>query len=358
MRIAIVTDAWQPQVNGVVTTLTHTQRTLAAWGHDVTVLSPVGHRTLPCPTYPEIRLAVLPNRKLQRALVGAAADAVHIATEGPLGMAARRLCRRLGLAFTTSYHTQFPQYVAKRLPIPESWSYAFLRGHHNAARRTMVATESQRQELLQNGFRDVVIWPRGVDASRFRPRGRDHLAVDRPIWMYVGRLAVEKNLEAYLELDLPGTKVLVGDGPDQRGLSRRFPAARFVGYKFGDELAELLSSADVFVFPSRTDTFGLVMLEAMACGTPVAAFPVTGPVDVVDHGVTGVLSESLQEAALGALRLDREDCRAAVAQRTWSAATSRFLEHLVAAQSGKDLVAPVDARTRAACKRAACDISH
>jgi len=341
MRIAIVTDAWYPQVNGVVTTLTHTRRTLAEWGHDVAVLTPAGHLTLPCPTYPEIKLAVLPDRKLRAVLKSTEPDAVHIATEGPLGLAANRICRRTGLAFTTSYHTQFPQYVAKRLPVPESWSYAFLRRHHGAAQRTMVATESQRLELLRNGFRDVVIWPRGVDAAQFRPRGREHLRLERPIWMYVGRLAVEKNLEAFLELGLPGTKVLVGEGPDRRSLEGRFPAARFIGYKFGDELAELLSSADVFVFPSRTDTFGLVMLEAMGCGTPVAAFPVTGPVDVVEHGVTGFLDEDLEAAALAALQLDRAACRAAAVERSWSAATGRFLEHLVASRSGSDLVAGV-----------------
>lgn len=328
MKIAIVTDAWHPQINGVVTTLSHTQRVLASWGHDVHVLSPVGHRTFPCPTYPEIRLAVLPERKLHGLLEGLDADAIHIATEGPLGVSARRFCVRRGLDFTTSYHTRFPQYVSKRLPIPEGWSYAYLRGHHNAARCTMVATEGQRRELLGQGFRNVAIWSRGVDIERFRPLGRNHLPLPRPIWMYAGRIAVEKNLEAYLSLDLPGTKVVVGDGPDLKALARQFPDAHFAGYRFGEELPMLLSSADVFVFPSRTDTFGLVVLEAMACGTPIAAFPVSGPLDVVDDGVTGILDGDLRRAALAALHLDRDACRAAAERRTWSVATGQFLENL------------------------------
>ena len=331
MKLAIVTDAWQPQVNGVVTTLSRTQQALEAMGHDVRVVSPQGFQTIPCPTYPEIRLALLPGRRIAAALASLEPDAIHIATEGPLGSAARRYCNSRGLAFTTSYHTQFPQYVRQRLPIPERWSYAYLRRHHGSARRTLVATEHQRRDLVEHEFGHVVIWSRGVDTALFRPLARDYFDCPRPIWIYVGRVAVEKNLEALLDAELPGTKVIVGDGPDLGRLEARYPAARFLGYKFGDELAHCLSSADVFVFPSRTDTFGLVMLEAMACSTPVAAYPVTGPIDVVRDGHTGCLDTDLAAAAIRALGLSREVCRAAALERTWQKATAEFASHLVRA---------------------------
>jgi glycosyltransferase involved in cell wall biosynthesis len=337
MKLAIVTDAWHPQINGVVTTLSRTQESLRRCGHDVRVFGPDQHPTVPCPTYPEIRLAVLPRRRLGRGLTELEPDAVHIATEGPLGSAARRHCVAGRLAFTTSYHTQFPQYVRKRVPIPEAWSYAYLRRHHGCAQRTLVATEHQRQDLVEHGFNNVVIWSRGVDTDLFRPCGRDHLAVERPIWMYAGRVAVEKNLEAFLDLDLPGTKVVVGDGPDRERLQAGYPRALFLGYQFGDDLARHLSCADVFVFPSRTDTFGLVMLEAIACGTPVAAYPVTGPIDVVTHGVNGVLDDDLRHAALAALALDRPACRQSALERTWERASSQFLSHLVRASDGQPL---------------------
>jgi 1,2-diacylglycerol 3-alpha-glucosyltransferase/glucuronosyltransferase len=337
MQVAIVTDAWSPQVNGVVTTLQRTRRALESRGLTVSVVSPDQFLTVPCPTYPEIRLAVLPGRRVRKALLQLAPDAVHIATEGPLGAAARRFCVANGWSFTTSYHTQFPQYVRKRVPIPLEWSYAYLRGHHNRAARTLVATEHQRRDLVAHGFNNVVIWSRGVDAELFRPCGREHLGFPRPISIYVGRVAVEKNLEAFLGLELPGTKVVVGDGPDREELQRRYPGAKFVGYKFGDDLAQCLSSADVFVFPSRTDTFGLVMLEAMACGTPVAAFPVTGPIDVVTQGVDGVLHEDLGEAVRGALAVDREGCRRSALGRTWDRASGQFLSHLVRARNGGHL---------------------
>jgi glycosyltransferase involved in cell wall biosynthesis len=304
------------------------------------VVSPDAFRTVPCPTYPEIRLALLPGRKLGATLDDLAPDAVHVATEGPLGGAARRYCVANRLSFTTSYHTQFPQYVRKRVPIPESWSYAYLRNHHGRARRTLVATEHQRRDLVAHGFANVVLWSRGVDADLFKPYGREALGcATRPIWMYAGRVAIEKNLDAFLALDLPGTKVIVGDGPDRAELARRYPRALFPGYRFGVELATYLSSADVFVFPSRTDTFGLVMLEAMACGTPVAAFPVTGPVDVVTPGVDGVLNDDLALAALAALEIDRESCRRSALSRTWERASAQFLSHLVRARDGGDLIA-------------------
>ncbi len=338
MKLAIATDAWQPQVNGVVTTLSRTRDALQRAGHDVTVMAPDAFRTVPCPTYPEIRLALLPGRKLAGMLDALAPDAVHIATEGPLGAAARSYCVANRLSFTTSYHTQFPQYVRKRVPIPETWSYAYLRNHHGRARRTLVATEHQRRDLVAHGFENVVLWSRGVDAEIFKPTHRDAVVARRPIFMYAGRVAVEKNLDAFLSLDLPGTKVVVGDGPDRAELARRYPSASFPGYKFGVELADYLSAADVFVFPSRTDTFGLVMLEAMACGTPVAAFPVTGPIDVVTPGVDGVLSEDLGRAALAALEVDREGCRRSALGRTWERASAQFLSHLVRATDGRDLL--------------------
>src|SRR5258706_4148867 len=264
MKLALVTDAWLPQVNGVVTTLQRTSAVLECCGHAVTVVSPDGFRTLPCPTYPEIRLALWPGRRLAHTLDELEPDAIHLATEGPLGFAAARHCARHGLAFTTSYHTQFPQYLRKRAPIPESWSYAFLRRHHGRGRRTLVATEHQRRDLVAHGFRNVVIWSRGVDAQLFRPGGREHLSLPRPIFAYAGRVAVAKNLDAFLALDLPGTKGVIGDGPDRGPLERRYRDARFLGYRFGAELVRCLSAADVFVFPSRTDTFGLVILEAMS----------------------------------------------------------------------------------------------
>lgn len=345
MKIAIVTDAWSPQVNGVVTTLERTAATIEKLGHEVRVFSCQGHRTIPCPTYPEIRLALWPGTRLAAELDSFAPDAIHVATEGPLGMAAARYCAARRLAFTTSYHTQFPQYVRKRLPIPVELTYALLRRHHSQARRTLVATEHQRRELVAHGFRNVVPWSRGVDTELFRPRGREHLQQARPIFAYLGRVAVEKNIAAFLDLDLPGTKVVIGDGPDRAELESCYPSAVFLGFKFGVELAQTLSSADVLVFASRTDTFGLVLLEAMACGTPVAAYPVTGPIDVVVPGVTGVLDEHLGKAAHAALAIDREGCRREASTWTWERASAQFLSHLVRARDGHDLAARVAATT-------------
>lgn len=323
-----MTDAWQPQVNGVVTTLGRTTEGLAARGHIVTIINPCDYRTLPMPGYPEIRLALLPGNKVNRALDAALPDALHIATEGPLGNAARNYAIRRGLSFTTSYHTQFPQYLHKRLPVPESWTYAWLRRYHGSAERTMVPTEHQRLDLVANGFENVVIWSRGVDTELFRPMDPGFLDLPRPVCTYAGRVAVEKNLEAMLDADLPGSKLIVGDGPDLGKLKRRYPAAHFVGYKFGAELAQHMAASDVFVFPSRTDTFGLVMLEAMACGTPVAAYPVTGPIDVVEDGHSGCLDEDLGVAVARALELSRQNCRQAALKRTWDKAISQFMSHL------------------------------
>jgi glycosyltransferase involved in cell wall biosynthesis len=333
MRIAIVTDAWKPQVNGVVTTLSRTAETLANSGHEVLVVGPDGVPTFPCPTYPEIRLAWRPRRKLARRLDAFDAERIHIATEGPLGLAARAYCQDRGLQFTTSYHTQFPQYVRARAPIPLAVTYAFLRWFHAGARRTLVSTRSQRLELERRGFRNLAAWGRGVDTDLFRPGDRSLLSDSRPIWIYAGRVAVEKSIEDFLTLDLPGTKYVVGDGPARTELERRYSATRFTGYRFGADLAALLGAADVFVFPSRTDTFGIVMLEAMACGLPIAAYPVNGPLDVVEEGVTGALRPDLGAAALAALALDGRRCRETALRYSWTRATQQFLDHLVPARN-------------------------
>lgn len=328
MRIAIVTDAWLPQTNGVVRTLSKTADQLRALGHDVHVIEPNQFRTFPCPTYPEIRLAWLPYRSIDKLLREFDPDAIHIATEGTLGAAARTWCLRHRMSFTTSYHTQFPEYIRARVPIPLSVSYAFLRNFHGAAARTMVATPTMQRQLESRQFKNIVRWTRGVDTQLFKPRDKQWLQFPHPIALYTGRVAVEKNIEAFLEFEWPGTKVIVGDGPARAELEAKYPNAKFVGYKFGDELASHVAAADVFVFPSRTDTFGLVLLEAMACGVPVAAYPVTGPIDVVQPGVTGVLHEDLREAALQALKLSSEQCRAYALEHTWEAATEQFLNNL------------------------------
>ena len=328
MKIAIVTDAWRPQTNGVVKTLSTTADGLRALGHIVHIIEPNQFRTFPCPTYPEIRLAWLPYGRLSDLLEEFGPDAIHIATEGPLGGAARKWCLRHGFTFTKSYHTQFPEYVRARVPIPLAVSYAHLRRFHSAAARTMVATPAMQRLLESRGFTNIVRWTRGVDVSLFKPRDKSFLDLPRPIAMYVGRVAVEKNIEAFLKLHWPGTKVVVGDGPARAELEAKHPDAKFVGYKFGEQLASHVAAADVFVFPSRTDTFGLVLLEAMACAVPVAAYPVTGPIDVVTQGLTGVLDENLREAALAALKLDPQQCRAYALANTWETATHQFLSHL------------------------------
>ena len=329
MRIALATDAWAPQTNGVVRTLSITVEELKRSGHDVEVIHPGGFRTLPCPTYPEIRLALFPYRTLARQLERFGPEAVHIATEGPLGMAARRWCRRHARPFTTSYHTQFPEYVRARAPIPLGLSYAHLRRFHGAAARTLIATPSMKRQLEGRGFRNLALWSRGVDTELFRPRAKEYLSLPRPLWLYFGRVAVEKGIEDFLGLDVPGSKLVVGGGPAEAALKSRYPEVVFAGFRYGEELAAHVAAADVFVFPSRTDTFGLVLLEAMACGVPVAAYPVTGPVDVVVNGVTGALDENLRTAALAALRLDPAACRSHAMRYTWQAATQQFLAQLV-----------------------------
>lgn len=328
MKIAIITDAWLPQTNGVVTTLHRTKENLEKMGHEVLLITPQEFKTLPLPTYPDIRLSLFPRKTVFNRLDQFEPDAIHIATEGPLGSAARRYCLKRKLKLTTAYHTQFPYYVRLRAPIPVSLSYAVLRRFHSSAERIMVPTESQRQELLKWGFKNVVIWSRGVDIELFKPRSKSFLQDKRPISMYTGRVAVEKNLDAFLSLDIPGTKYIVGDGPDRQALSTKYPDAKFVGFKFGEELARYMAAADVFVFPSRTDTFGIVMLDAMACGVPIAAYPVTGPIDIVNNGVTGILDEDLKKAVSGALKLSSQDARAYAEKNSWLAATEQFFSHL------------------------------
>lgn len=333
MKIAIITDAWRPQINGVVTTLSTTGAMLEKFGHEVRFITPEGFKTFPCPTYPSIRLARNPIGGVYRTLDEFAPDAIHIATEGPLGWTARHYCNAQRLNFTTSYHTRMAEYIRLRVPVPLSLSYSLLRRFHSRAVRTMVPTESQRQRLLQLGFKNLVIWSRGVDTNLFHPGDKALLDGARPISMYMGRVAVEKNIETFLDLKLPGTKYVVGDGPDLEMLRRRYPDVRFTGFKHGAELATHLAAADVFVFPSRTDTFGLVLLEAMACGVPVAAFPVTGPIDVIKPGINGAFNEDLASAVYAALQVDPASCRQYAVARSWEAATQQFFGHLTPAHA-------------------------
>jgi glycosyltransferase involved in cell wall biosynthesis len=330
-RILIFTDAWTPQVNGVVRTLETLGRDLESRGFDVRYATPQGRLTVPLPTYPEIRLALLPRRKLERLVDDFAPDAVHIATEGTIGMSARAICLARALPFTTSFHTRFPEYVNTRFRfIPKPAVYAFLRWFHAPASAVMVATESLRLELEANGFSHVRIWSRGVDVDQFRPIAGASLPFARPIWLYVGRVAVEKNIEAFLCLDLPGTKVVIGDGPARTRLTRTYPQVRFLGSKTGEELVRHYAASDVFVFPSLTDTFGLVILEALACGTPVAAFPVQGPRDVLGDAPVAVLDPDLRRACLGALAIPREAARAFARDHSWQNCTDQFLSNLPA----------------------------
>lgn len=328
MRILLVTDAWEPQLNGVVRTLATTSDYLNRMGHQVDVIHPGGFRTVPCPTYPSIRLAVMPRRAIARKLDAFAPDAIHIATEGPLGQVARGLCIARRLPFTTSFHTQFPEYLRLRAPIPVSWTYSLLRRFHAAAECTLVPTPTQRDKLLERGFSNVRVWSRGVDTSVFNTHNPIDHSLPRPVAVYMGRVAVEKNIEAFLNLALPGSKLVIGDGPDLDRLRQRHKSCHFTGALFGRELARTLAGADVFAFPSRTDTFGLVLLEAMACGLPVAAYPVQGPIDVIEHGVSGFLSEDLREAILAAMQLDRANAVARAALFDWGSATKTFASNL------------------------------
>jgi glycosyltransferase involved in cell wall biosynthesis len=332
VKIGIVTDAWRPQTNGVVNTLSHTAQCLTVMGHQVSLMTPEGLPTIACPTYPEIRLALFQGRRVRSWIEDSQFDALHIATEGPLGLAANFAARRMGLRFTTSYHTQFPRYLRARMPIPEAATYAGLRWFHGGAVRTMVGTREVRRDLRRHGLRHLALWARGVDTELFRPRTdgavRDSLGRPRPLLMYMGRVAVEKSVEDFLSARVPGSKIVIGGGPALEELKRRYPDALFMGYRYGTELAGLLAAADVFVFPSRTDTFGLVLLEALACGVPVAAYPVTGPIDVIRDGEVGCLHENLALAINGALKIDRCRCRQYALGFRWENATRQFLRNL------------------------------
>ena len=335
MRIMIVTDAWMPQTNGVVRTLAQTAEWLGQFGHQVRMLTPLDFRSFACPTYPEIRLCLPPRKVIDRIISTFDPQALHIATEGPLGLAARRHCVRHKMRFTTSYHTQFPQYLRARLPIPLRFSYWALHRFHGAAARCMVSTPSLRSDLRSRGFQNLAAWRRGVDTALFKPSAKDFLQMPRPIAAYVGRVAVEKNVEAFLKMPWAGSKIVIGDGPERARLEASYPGTRFTGFRFAEDLAAHLGAADVMVFPSRTDTFGLVNLEAMACGIPVAAYPVMGPKDVIEEGVTGALDEDLGRAALRALPLDPRICREHALRFGWESSAREFEGNLVSCRPGK-----------------------
>ena len=328
MRILVATDAWHPQVNGVVRTLTALRQSARSLGVNIDILSPAGFRTVPLLTYPGLRLALPSRREIARRIEGARPDGIHIATEGPIGHMVRAYCLRHDWPFTTSYTTRFPEYISARAPIPEGWIYAALRRFHAAAATTMVATPSLMSELDRRGFSNLGMWTRGVDTDLFRPDCAIDLGLPRPIFVCVGRIAVEKNLEAFLGLDLPGTKVVIGSGPQEAELKRRFPDAKFLGLLENGTLAAHLAAADVFVFPSRTDTFGVVQLEALASGVPVAAFPVTGPKDVIGDHPIGALNEDLRTACLQALGMSRQACRSFALSRSWENSARQFVGHV------------------------------
>lgn len=332
MRILTITDAWQPQVNGVVRTLLATQKELLAMGHEVALAGPGQFHTIPCPTYPEIRLALRCGTRLRRILEAFAPDSIHIATEGPLGMAGRRYCVRRGIPFSTAYHTRFPEYVHARFRIPLAFTYAFLRWFHRPSSSIMVSTLALKSDLEARGFRNIKLWSRGVDTALFHPRDKSVLDLTRPIFLYVGRVAIEKNIEAFLKLDLPGSRVVIGDGPLLEELKAKYPAVRFLGMKSGEDLAAHYAASDVFVFPSRTDTFGLVLLEALASGVPVAAYPEQAPRQVIGAAPVGCLNEDLKAAALAALSLSPGTCRDYAMGYSWRACTGQFVQNLVSAR--------------------------
>jgi len=328
IRILVATDAWHPQVNGVVHTLNGVARVAEPLGATLAFLTPEGLPTVPMPTYPGIRLALARPRTIAQRIADMRADAIHIATEGPIGHLVRRYCIRNGLSFTTSFHTRFAEYVSARVPIPERWTWSWLRRFHNAGAGVMAATPALTVELAARGFHNVMLWPRGVDADLFRPRPGADLGLPRPVFLTVGRLAVEKNLDAFLSLDLPGTKVVVGDGPAQADLEQRYPDAVFLGARRGEALAETFAAADVFVFPSLTDTFGLVLLEALASGVPVAAFRAPGPRDVIGDAPVAALDHDLSAACRRALTISREACRNFACTMTWERAARYFISNV------------------------------
>ncbi len=338
LNICIVTDAWHPQVNGVVRTLDNLRTELEHRGHKISMLTPRLFKTIPCPTYPEIRLSLNARRRTHKLLASQQLDAIHIATEGPLGWAARSWCMQNKVAFTTAYHTAFPEYIAARTPLPASWFYPLFRRFHAPSAGVLVATKTVREQLHDQKFKNIVPWTRGVDTSLFSPKavaiGPEFGGLPRPLQLYVGRVAVEKNIEAFLASKVPGTKLVIGDGPATASLKAKYPDAVFLGAKFGSELAGLYAAADVFVFPSKTDTFGLVMIEALAAGTPVAAYPVQGPLDVVGTDGCGpfahwnkqiaALDTNLEVAIRRALSLNPQDCAAFARNYDWPTVAEQF----------------------------------
>lgn len=332
LKIVIATDAWKPQLNGVVRTLDTLGGILTRFGNEVLYITPNEFRSVPLPSYPEIRLSILPNRKVAKMINEFQPDAIHIATEGPIGRATRRFCKRRRYPFTTSFHTRFPEYAAERWAVPISWGYAVLKDFHKDGETMMVATPGLMDELKERGFTRMKLWARGVDLEGFRPGDRSFLDHhERPVFLYVGRLAVEKSIEDFLALDLPGTKVVVGDGPQRAELEARYKDAVFVGPKFGEELTRYYQGADVFVFPSRTDTFGLVNVEALACGAPVAAYPVRGPLEILAGAPEGcgAMDEDLKTACLKAYeKRDPAACRAHAEKFSWDAASRQFIANL------------------------------
>ncbi|MGE0409615.1 MAG: glycosyltransferase family 4 protein [Amphiplicatus sp.] len=331
LRIIIATDAWKPQLNGVVRTLETLGAILTRFGNQVRYITPNEFKSVPLPSYPEIRLSLLPNRRVAKIINEFKPDAIHIATEGPIGRAARRFCKRRLYPFTTSFHTRFPEYAAERWAVPISWGYAILKDFHKDGQTMMVATPGLMEELKERGFSKMKLWARGVDLETFKPGDRSFLDHPRPIFLYVGRLAVEKSIEDFLALDLPGTKLIVGDGPQRAELAVKYKDAVFVGPKFGEELTRYYQAADVFVFPSRTDTFGLVNVEALACGVPVAAYPVRGPLEILDGAPKGcgAMNEDLRAACLAAYEhRDSEACRRHAEKFSWEAASRQFIANL------------------------------
>lgn len=333
MKIMIVTDAWEPQVNGVVRTLKQTMHELKKMGHEIDMITPLQFKTIPCPTYPDISLSLFPKKKVREKLNEFSPDAIHIATEGPLGIAARAYALKNKLPFSTAYHTRFPEYVKARTGIPLALTYKFLRWFHDPSQAIMAPTDVVVKDLKSYGFTNVVLWTRGVDLDIFKMQESKELNSAHPIFLYVGRVAIEKNIEAFLKLKLPGSKWVVGDGPALNGLKEKYPEVNYLGVLQQEKLAAVYAAADVFVFPSKTDTFGLVLLEAMACGLPVAAYPVTGPIDVLGSSGAGAMHDDLELACLSALDIPRKIARSHAEKFSWEAASLQFLSHLKPANS-------------------------
>ncbi|MEE9396303.1 MAG: glycosyltransferase family 1 protein [Methylococcales bacterium] len=329
LKIALITDAWHPQINGIVTTVQNTCRELKTLGHTVKLITPCDFRTWPCPGYPDVRLAFLCGPRLRPILKAFKPDAVHLVTEGCVGFAARRYCRQKRINYSTSFHSRYPEYLKERVGFPLAVTNGYLRWFHSKSCHVMVSTESLGAELMGKGYRNVVRWSLGVDTDHFRPRQKSFIQDKRPIFLYAGRVAVEKNVEHFLQLDLPGTKYVVGDGPQRSELEKRYPNVHFTGFQQGEVLASFMAAADCFVFPSLTDTFGLVALESLACGVPVAAYPVQGPKDILRDNRVGVLGKDLKQAAIKALELDPQHCRTYALQYTWPSCTRQFVDNLI-----------------------------